>query len=142
MKTRKLVVVAMLLAGISVGASAQSCFSSTAVEGPALKAKIVQNYLACLSSANEGTVESAMAQIAWMQLRNPSLDLSGFKSQIDHLARKGSTLLIRYKAYLTGAVLENVRLFSNESHGSYNEADELYLAVSSRLSQTALSALR
>ena len=140
MKNRKLVVVAILLAGITSGTNAQSYFTSHPVEGPAHKAKIVQNYLACLSSVNEGTVESAMAQIAWLQLSNPNVDLAALKSQIDDLARKGSTPLIRYKAYLTGAVLDDVMLFQDVSRGSYNEPDEMYLAVSSRLSQTVLSA--
>lgn len=139
MKTRKLVVVAMMLAGISAGASAQSCFSSTTVEGPALKAKIVQNYLACLASANEGTVESALAHIAALKLSNPRIDLSGFDDAVTRLSRKGSTPLIRYKAYLTGAVLDNVALFANESRKAYTEADEMLLAVSSRLSQAVLS---
>ena len=139
MKTRNLVLAGLMLAGITAGSNAQSHFSSTPVNGSAQKARIVRNYLACLESANEGTVESALAHIAALKLSNPRIDLSGFDDAVTRLSRKGSTPLIRYKAYLTGAVLDNVALFANESRKAYTEADEMFLAVSSRLSQTVLS---
>jgi len=139
MKTRNLVLAGLMLAGITAGSNAQSYFSSTFVTGSAQKARIVRNYLACLGSANEGTVESALAHIAALKLRNPRIDLSDFNDAVTHLSREASTPLIRYKAYLTGAVLDNVALFADESCKAYTEADEMYLAVSSRLSQAVLS---
>jgi len=78
MKTRTLIVAGMMLAGITVGSNAQSYFSSTPINGSAQKARIVRNYLACLASDNEGTVESALAHIAALKLNNPRVDLSGF----------------------------------------------------------------
>lgn len=140
MKTRTLAASVLMLVGIAAGADAQSYFSSTPLRGDAQKARAVQNYLACLSSANEGTVESALAHIAALKLGNPSVDFSAFVETVSRLSREGSTPLIRYKAYLTGEVLENVELFSDESRRTYDEADEMYLAVSSRLSKVLLSA--
>jgi hypothetical protein len=134
MKTRTLALATVMLAGITVGANAQSYFSSTPITGNARKDKIVRNYLACLSSSNEGTIESALAHVAALKLGNPRMDLSGFEEAVTRLSREGATPLIRYKAYLTGAVLENIELFSSESGRMYNEPDEMYLAVSSRLS--------
>ena len=139
MKTRTLIVAGMMLAGITVGSNAQSYFSSTPINGSAQKARIVRNYLACLASDNEGTVESALAHIAALKLNNPRVDLSGFDDAVTRVSREGSTPLIRYKAYLTGEVLDNVTLFGDESRKAYTEADEMFLAVSSRLSRAVLS---
>lgn len=100
--------------------------------------KIEKNYAACLTSANEGVVESAIAQSVRMKWALPSARLEDLRTGLGNLADRGKTVSIRYKAYLAGLVFDSPSIF-NPGLGENCELDEdLFTAINLRAQQALL----
>lgn len=95
--------------------------------------KVERNYSACLHSDNTGVVESALSQIAHMQLRYPDVTFATLSKEVAQLVIDGETPAIRFKAAIVAAVLNNPTMFSAEAARFTSDADELLAAVAARL---------
>ena len=95
-----------------------------------------KNYLAGITSTNEGVVESAIAHVVRMKMYLPDRNFCDLQAAINRQAVAGATPSIRYKAYLAGLVLDNPAWFAAESAREYQNPTELFKALSNRLEKT------
>ena len=108
-------------------------FASPTSYSHANTAKAERGYMACIATANDGVVESALAHVAMMKLAIPENDYRLLKSRVAEVARTAASPETRYKAFLTGTVLENPDIFAGVARTGYESADELFGALASRL---------
>jgi hypothetical protein len=97
-----------------------------------------ENYALALMSDNNGVIESALAQIAFISLCMPDFCTEEMQSRVSSLAVVGRTTVIRYKAYLTGLAIESPSLFVQETAAKYENGEAFFSAISKRLQQTLL----
>ena len=100
--------------------------------------KVSKHFLECLSSTNEGVLESALAHIGRMKLYRPEYRNNSLEAKVQLLAMEGPSSRIRYRAYLISNVLRNPSAFSIIAQTEFAGADELYTAIAGRLEQTLL----
>jgi len=96
------------------------------------------NYMAGLTSANDGVVESAIAQSVRMKWALPSAQLEELKCTLGTLTTGGRTTAIRYKAYLAGLVYDSPSIFNGESGQKYMWDEDLFNAISMRAQKALL----
>ncbi len=96
------------------------------------------NYLSCMKCANDGVVESAIAQSVRMRWALPDARLEDLRDALATLARDGRTPAIRYKSYLAGLVFDSPVIFKGEGVQSYTWDEDLFAAVSSRAERALL----
>jgi hypothetical protein len=96
------------------------------------------NYGACLTSANDGVVESAIAQCVRMKWALPSADLEQVRKALGTLATGGKSAAIRYKASLASLVYDAPSIFSDESGQKYAWDEDLFTAISERAQKAIL----
>lgn len=101
-------------------------------------AKAEKNYLACLSSENNGVVESGIAMAARLRVIYPERDLPGFREKLHELAMQGRTSAIRYKAYLVTSVLEDRALIASAGDIATLDNNELFTLIATRMQSTLL----
>jgi hypothetical protein len=99
---------------------------------------IEANYRACLTSANEGVVESAIAQSVKMKWAFPSMQLEDLRGSLGTLATGGKTAAIRYKAYLASLVYDSPSIFAGESEREYAMDEDLINAIGVRAQKALL----
>ncbi|MBI5472479.1 MAG: hypothetical protein HY961_09060 [Ignavibacteriae bacterium] len=97
--------------------------------------RVSVQYLAALSSENQGVVESALAHVAMMKVMLPTCNLKRLKSKVDEMATGASSLEVRYKAFLVKAVFEEPEMFDEIAYARYDNADQWLGAIASRMSQ-------
>ena len=100
--------------------------------------KASRNYELCLSSDNDGIVESALAHIAYTRLVLPAADLTGVRETVEKLTISDRAPVIRYKAYLASMVLASPGLFSQTVERTYADSNEFFAAVDAQLRHTLL----
>ena len=100
--------------------------------------RIESNYMACLASANNGVIESAIAHSVRMRWAIPSARLEDLRSALVTLAASGRTPAIRYKAYLAGLVFDAPVMFTEEGSLKYTWDEDLFDAVSARAQKALL----
>lgn len=100
--------------------------------------KAARSFLSSLNSSNDGVVESAIAQVAYMRAALPMAELTDIERTVNELANTGRTPAIRYKAYLASLVFSNPTMFRNDTSVDYASGDEFFNALSVRLQQTLL----
>ncbi|HUL43316.1 MAG TPA: hypothetical protein VLY03_03055 [Bacteroidota bacterium] len=100
--------------------------------------KVSKRFLECLSSTNEGVLESALAHIGRMKLYRPEYRNSALEAKVELLANENPSSKIRYRAYLVSNVLKSPSSFSGIAQMDFAGADELYSAIAGRLEQTML----
>jgi len=100
--------------------------------------KVSKRFLECLSSTNEGVLESALAHIGRMKLYRPEYRNNALEAKVQLLAMEGPSTRIRYRAYLVSNVLKSPSSFSSIAQMEFPGADELYTAIAGRLEQTLL----
>jgi len=127
---------AMMTAAGAMGQTAY--FSDEARHKCTDLANAEKKYVLCLKSENAGVVQSAMAHAVNMKLICPSLEFKGLKSQIAVLAATGSSLSIRYRAYLAGMVFDNAEMFKYVRQAGYSNPDELFNSIATRVQITFL----
>ena len=120
----------------NAGENANTYFSDAATYKCINEKKVIRKYLTCLSSENEGVVESALAHVAMLKLMLPACDFKAVNAMVTEVSLKAASAETRYKAFLTKTVLEEPRMFVRINETRYNDADELFGAMASRLSQT------
>ena len=101
--------------------------------------KLEKKYAACLSSENEGVVESALAHIAMFKLMYPVKEFGILERAVKVVADQNPSPEIRYRAYLVSSLYENPKQFVNEARTSYSNPDELFDALASRMNQAIVS---
>lgn len=141
MKTLTAVVAMMIMAatvnaGENANASNLSYFSDAAKYKCINATKVIDKYLSCLSSENEGVVESALAHVAMFKLMLPASDFKAVNVKVTEVSLKAASAETRYKAFLTKTVLEEPRMFVRIEETRYNSADELFGALASKMSET------
>lgn len=94
-----------------------------------------KNYRRCLVCANDGVVESAIANTVRMKWAVPSAHLDELKATLGSLAADGPTVAIRYKACLAEMVFDSPSTFAEQSGQKYAGDDELFTAITVRLQQ-------
>jgi len=138
MKTRYAVAMGMMLMSAPAMAAdnpdSNSYFSAAAVK-KIVTTKVIKNYRACLRSENDGVVESALAQVAYVKLVNPEQPMEMLIDDVNRQVLFGRTTVIRYKAYLTAQVFDSPELFRVIPLPPCNTCDELFQAMSSTLHQ-------
>jgi len=128
-------VVAMMMVAVTV----QAQNVSTAYFGDPCRyeqigmRKMERAYIAPLMSENEGVVESALAHVAMMKLLLPAANHDAVKEHVVRVARSAAAPELRYKAYLTGMVLDKPEMFREMPRQGYATADQLFGAVASTL---------
>lgn len=98
----------------------------------------VTGYRECLKSDNPGVVGSALAYVAYLKLHAPECDFSILKPEINRLALFGSTPSLRYRAYLTGLLLDSPSVFATESVRNAADGDELFQGLSAILQKSLM----
>lgn len=98
-----------------------------------------KNYLAGITSENEGVVESAIAHVVRMKMYLQDQNFCDLQPAISSLAVAGATPAIRYKAYLASLVLDNPSWFAEECGKEYRNPAELFTALSNRLEKTLVT---
>lgn len=141
MKTLTAVIAMMIMAtianaGDNANASDKSYFSDAAAYKCINTTKIMNTYLSCLSSENEGVVESALAHVAMLKLMLPGCDFKAVNAKVAEVSLKAASAETRYKAFLTKTVLEEPGMFIRIEETRYSDADELFGALASKMSET------
>ena len=146
MKTYSMLLMAGLLLAGSSGARAQdgnaeerSYFARPDCSKIKNVEKIRQNYLSALRSDNPGVVQSALAQVAYISMCMPDFSSGVMTATVASLAATGNTQAVRYRAYLTALAIENPGMFAAEREGKYENGEQLYSALSTRLQAALLS---
>lgn len=136
MKTYAAVVAIMMLAATgSAQTTTAKYFADESLYRSLNAARVEQGYLACLTMANDGVVESALAQIAMMKLMKVVDGSEAVRTRVAAIARTAASQELRYKAFLTKTVLEDPRMFDTIATTGYESADELFGAIASRMSE-------
>lgn len=139
MKTKQLVLAALVIFAISGLLQAQSFYPVLKNYSDAAKERLDKAYSISLSFNNNNIIEAALAIVTMMKLDVPSYDFSMIKDKIDDLAANGATPVIRFKAYLAEAVFTNPVMFKEEAIGQYDDPDALFSALAERMTKTLLS---
>jgi hypothetical protein len=144
MKTNTMILAAAVLTSLAVPAMGQGTGNTPA--GPsAATARLTgseirrfeQNYISCMTCANDGVVESAIARSVAMRWTLPAAQLDEMRETLGTLATHGRTASIRYRASLAGLVFDAPSLFRFELAQKYPLDEDLFKAISSQ-AQTAL----
>jgi hypothetical protein len=122
---------------IAANASARTSAAPARYTGGEIR-RFENNYVACLASANDGVVESAIANSVRMKWAIPAVEFDGIRSKLGTLAARGKTAAIRYKAYLAGLVYEDPATFALENARGYEFDEVLFAAVSARAQKALL----
>jgi hypothetical protein len=96
----------------------------------------ITNYRAALNSANDGIVESAIANLSYIRIALPQLDLRKSHAAIANLTESGRTPVIRYKAYLAMLVFENPESYMSSLKTEFTESDKFFSSVASQVQKT------
>lgn len=131
MKTWTLILVGMLL--VAAGSAARRERHKAINAG-----KAEMNYLRCLNSGTDAIVESALAGVVALKMALPEHDFARLEKRAGELAVNGRTASIRFKAYLTNAVLENPGLFGRYVDMRPDNPEELFYFIASRLHMSLL----
>lgn len=138
MKTKTLILAACM-AMMMGAANAQTPADDAGKYRSADLNKAEKNYVACLRSGNEGAMESALGQIARMQLSVTDVRFSALTKEVAKLTADDQPERIRYKAYLVENLCGNPALFAAEGAKKYNDTDEMFSAIATRLQETYLT---
>jgi hypothetical protein len=142
MKAVTIVAAAMVLMTASMNAQNKnnnSYFPDPAVYMKADVQKALEAFESCLSVQNEGVQESAMAHLAMLKLKVPTVDGSRIMHRLEGISTTASAPGTRFKAYITSQVYRNPELFVVERAGKYNDGEELFTALATRLQSSLLS---
>jgi hypothetical protein len=101
--------------------------------------RLAPRYLHCLSSKNDGVVSSTIGVLARMALYSDRFDSRSIREEMSRLADASGVPSVRYRAYLVSMLLENPAWFAEEGAKEYQSDDDLFYALSNRLSKTLLS---
>ena len=136
MKKYTAVAALIMLAAVAYSQNGGACyFAHPASYTHATAPKAERNYLACLSSTNEGVIESALAHVAIMKLMLPEGNYASLTSRVTELTRTAASPELRYKAFLTESVLAKPSTFVTLAKTGYTTPDEFFGAVASRLGE-------
>ena len=77
-------------------------------------ALVLKGYTFALEANNDGVVQSALAQVAYLGVSLPGSRFDAIKKAVEELAVSGKTPIVRYKAYLASIALDSPVLFARE----------------------------
>jgi hypothetical protein len=126
-----------LAIAVSMRAGAQESTQASGILPEARLVKAEQNYLCCLSSENDGLVESAIAMVARLRILYPERSLPGLREKLYDLAINGQTASIRFKSYLVSTVLDDLTLPPPEQVAGLDNS-ELFALIAGRLQKSLL----
>ncbi len=100
--------------------------------------KLEKRLCICLSHDVEGIVMNALREVAKIKLAQPDCSSDAIEAKVEDLVRNGRTPAIRYKAYLTGAVLSAPYSFAVEGKAEFRTDEEFFTAIARKLGDLAL----
>ncbi len=137
MKRLLLVATASLI--VTSGIMAQNQYFSTAERHKEANLKDVEKrYVQCLGEENAGVVQSALAHAVHMKLLFPAREFPDLTAKVNSLAATSGLPAIRYRAYLSSLVFDNPALFTVEHKAAYEDPDDLFSALATRVQVTLL----
>jgi hypothetical protein len=114
---------ALLAAALLIGMTAQAQDNSEPIEyayfsNPSAytaidPVNVEKAYVAALQIENQGVIESALAQVAWMRLMLPEEPLTDLRAEVSRLAASSESPAVRIQAYLAGLVFDHPEMFRN-----------------------------
>ena len=145
MKTNTMLFAAVLMTALAspapgqpaVNAGGKSAATPVRSTGDNVR-RFEDNYRACLTSGNDGVVESAIAQCVRLKWALPSAELEQVRKTLGTLATGGKSAAIRYKASLASLVYDAPSIFSDESGQKYAWDEDLFTAISVRAQKAIL----
>lgn len=96
-----------------------------------------RNYSRGLASDNEGLVESSLCYALQLRLAYPDRSFPLLETAVDRLVAKGSSVKIRYKAFLASTIFASPRLIDRGRLPS-RDADALFVEVARQLDSKLL----
>jgi len=124
----------LILAGMLLVAAGTTTGQITGEKRTPINAeKAEKNYLHCLNSATDAIVESALAGIVGLKLALPEQEFTRLENRVGELAMNGRTAAIRFKAYLTNAVLENPDVFARYADLTPGDIEGLFYTLARRM---------
>jgi hypothetical protein len=141
MNKKQIVLAVLIICAIANLSQAQTFFPALKNFSSADKARVDKIYSDCLNSNNNGIIEGTLSIVTMMKLDVPSDEFPKIKDQIDDLAVDGATPVVRYKAYLAGAVFANPAMFKEEAAHQYSNPETFFSALAERMTKTLLSSI-
>jgi hypothetical protein len=141
MNKKQLTLIALMV-GAAINLSvAQSFFPPLKKFSPAEKQRIEKIFAATLSSEHNGLIESCLANVTKMKLDLPEDEFPMIKNEIDNLLANGTTPVVRYEAYLAGAVFANPAMYKGETALQSENPQVFFSMLAERMTKTLLSSL-
>jgi hypothetical protein len=135
MRTAAVVAVMVIAAGVHAQSTEGTYFGDVRRYERIDLVRVGRAYAGALGSENGGVVESALAQAAMMKLVLPAADCHVVREMTRRIARTAGSQELRYKAHLTGMVLDEPEIFRGMHLEGYGAADELFGALASKLAK-------
>jgi hypothetical protein len=139
MNKKQLVLVALMIVGITGLLQAQSFFPALKNFSATEKERLDNAYAISLSSENNGTVEAALAVVAMIKLDVPTDEFPKIRENIEYLKNHGATPMIRYRAFLAGAVFDNPAKFKGEFVEQYADSNDFFSSLDNSTNKPLLS---
>lgn len=150
MKAYTLISAAIISVALSTGAYAQPVksqsdetryFSDVVSIHTTDLEKAEMRYAACLSTGNDGVVESALAHVAMLKLMYPVKDFKTVMQKVKSIEETASSAELRYKAYLVRTLFSNPKQFAADARTSYDSPDDLFGTLANRLNRVIADGL-
>ncbi len=141
MNKKQLVLVALMIGATINLLQAQSFYPVLKNFSTAEKERVDKVFANSLSSGNNGLIESVLTIVTKMKLDLPADEFPKIKDEIDNLVTDGTTPVVRYKAYLAGAVFANPEMFKGQTTHQYNNQEAFFSELAETMTKTLLSSI-
>jgi hypothetical protein len=101
--------------------------------------QIEKCYVQCLTSDNDGVVESALGHVTQMKLCLVDQEFPLVEKVVNDLLISGRTPAVRAKAHLASLVYRSPEIFLAEQTMEFRTPRELFATLAERVSKTLLS---
>lgn len=141
MKPRYTALAALMMCAFVATSQAQMFYPKLQTFTASDKERMDKVYADCLSTRHDAIIQDALAIVAMMKLDVPAEEFPRIKDEIDDLVISNSAPIVRYKAYLAGAVFANPSFFKEETKRLYNDPDAFFRALAERMAKSLLTSL-
>ena len=140
MNKKQMVLAALMLGAITNLSQAQTFFPALKNFSAADKERLDKNYARSLNFPNDGTVESALANVTMLKLDLPTDEFPMIMETIDNLADHASNPVIRYKACLAAEVFAHPEKFKEVTAYQFSDPDAFFSTLYTGMTRSILSA--
>ncbi len=114
-------------------------FSDSVVYKTANIPAALKAFESCLTTDNTGVQESAMAHLTMLKLMVPAVDAAKISRHLEELSTSAPQPSTRFKAYIASQVYKNPELFAAAKDAEYNNGNEFFNALASRMQSSLIS---